>query len=115
MKKNRDFSAGPVWDESINRYLVEIGYPDQTRKRKRFRSLKKAQTFWAREMTAIEEGTWNDHFVSKNVTLGQAFDEYREYCKVTTAGTMTVAESTAEVERAPLFRLRPDMGLRSLQ
>jgi hypothetical protein len=82
MKKNRDFSAGPVWDESMNRYLVEIGYPDQTRHRKRFRSLKKAQTFWAREMTAIEEGTWNNHFVAKNVTLGQAFDEYREYCKV---------------------------------
>jgi hypothetical protein len=49
---------GPVWEEALNRYLVDISYPDQTRKRKRFRSQKKAQAFWAREMTAIEEGTW---------------------------------------------------------
>jgi integrase len=81
VRKNKDFSKGPVWEEELNRYLVDISYPDQTRKRKRFRSQKKAQAFWAREMTAIEEGTWKNNFVPKNVTLGQAFDQYREYCK----------------------------------
>jgi hypothetical protein len=57
VRKNKDFSAGPVWDDELNRYLVDITYPDQSRKRKRFKSLKKAQGFWARETTAIEEGT----------------------------------------------------------
>ena len=36
MRKNKDFSAGPVWDDELNRYLVDITYPDQSRKRKRF-------------------------------------------------------------------------------
>src|SRR5215831_12245161 len=81
MRKNKDFSAGPVWDDELNRYLVDITYPDQSRKRKRFKSLKKAQGFWARETTAIEEGTWKNNFVPKNVNLGEAFDQYREYCK----------------------------------
>jgi len=81
VRKNKDFSAGQVWEEVLNRYLVDITYPDQSRKRKRFRSLKKAQAFWARETTAIEQGTWKNHFVPKNVMLGQSFDEYREYCK----------------------------------
>jgi hypothetical protein len=94
VKKNRDFSTGPLWDKALKRYMVEICYPDQTRKRKRFRSLRKAQTFWAREMTTIEEGTWNNHFVPKNVTLGQAFDEYREFCKVHNRSYRTHTETS---------------------
>src|SRR5262249_37143502 len=38
VRKNKDFSAGPVWEEALNRYLVDITYPGQSRKRKRFRS-----------------------------------------------------------------------------
>jgi hypothetical protein len=83
VRKNKDFSAGPVWGEALNRYLVDITYPD--RKRKRFRSLKKAQAFWARETTTIEGGNWKNHFVPKNVTLGQAFDEYQRRCNLAAA------------------------------
>jgi integrase len=94
MRKNKDFSAGPVWDDELNRYLVDITYPDQSRKRKRFKSLKKAQGFWARETTTIEEGTWNNNFVPKNVTLGQAFDQYREYCKAHNRSYRTHTETS---------------------
>ena len=94
MRKNKDFSAGPVWEEELNRYLVDISYPDQTRKRKRFRSQKKAQAFWEREMTAIEEGTWKNNFVPKKVTLGQAFDQYREYCKAHNRSYRTHTETS---------------------
>ena len=94
MRKNKDFSAGPVWDDELNRYLVDITYPDRSRKRKRFRSLKKAQGFWARETTAIEEGIWNNNFVPKNVTLGQAFDQYREYCKAHNRSYRTHTETS---------------------
>ena len=94
MRKNKDFSTGPVWEEELKRYLVDISYPDQTRKRKRFRSLKKAQAFWARAMTAIEEGTWKNNFVPKNVTLGQAFDQYREYCKAHNRSYRTHTETS---------------------
>jgi hypothetical protein len=55
----------PVWEEPLNQYLVDISYPDQTRKRKRFSSLKKASAFGAHEMTAIEEGTWKNTFVPR--------------------------------------------------
>ena len=94
MRKNKDFSAGPVWDDELNRYLVDITYPDQSRKRKRFKSLKKAQGFWARETTTIEEGTWNNNFVPKNVTAGQAFDQYREYCKAQNRSYRTHTETS---------------------
>jgi hypothetical protein len=50
VRKNKDFSAGPVWDDELNRYLVDITYPDLNRKRKRFKSLKKAQGSWATEL-----------------------------------------------------------------
>jgi integrase len=94
MRTNKDFSAGPVWDDDLNRYLVDFTYPDQSRKRKRFKSLKKAQAFWARETTAIEEGTWKNNFVPKNVTLGQAFDQYREYCKAHNRSYRTHTETS---------------------
>jgi integrase len=94
VRKNKDFSTGPVWEEELKRYLVDISYPDQTRKRKRFRSQKKAQAFWAREMTAIEEGTWKTTLVPKNVTLGKAFDQYREYCKAHNRSYRTHTETS---------------------
>ena len=89
MRKSKDFTAGPVWDDELNRYLVDI-----TRRRKRFRNLKKAQAFWARETTAIQEGTWKNNFVPKNVTLGQAFDQYREYCKAHNRSYRTHTETS---------------------
>lgn len=49
MRKNKDFSMGPIWEEALKRYLVDISNPDQTRKRKRFGSLKKAKAFRVRE------------------------------------------------------------------
>jgi Phage integrase SAM-like domain len=107
VRKNKDFSVGPVWDEALNRYLVDVSYPDQTRKRKRFRSLKKAQAFWGREMTAIEEGTWKNNFVPKNVTLAQAFDQYREYCKVYNRSYRTYTETSLKALEKGLGRDTP--------
>jgi len=94
VRKSKDFTAGPVWDDELNRYLVDITYPDLARRRKRFRNLKKAQAFWARETTAIQEGTWKNNFVPKNVTLGQAFDQYREYCKAHNRSYRTHTETS---------------------
>ena len=109
MRKNKDFSAGPVWDDELNRYLVDITYPDLNRKRKRFKNLKKAQGFWARETTAIQQGTWNNNFVPKNVPLGQAFDQYREYCKAHNRSYRTHTETSLkaiEKNSAEILRLR---------
>ena len=36
-RRNRDYSKGPVWDETKSRWLVEIRYPDGSRFRKRMR------------------------------------------------------------------------------
>ena len=56
-KKNRDFSKGPVFDPTKQRYLVDISYPDGSRKRKRFTRERQAGRFWAAEQAKIENGT----------------------------------------------------------
>jgi hypothetical protein len=40
----KDFSNGPVWDPQRERYLVEVRFPDSSRKKKRFRRQREAPT-----------------------------------------------------------------------
>jgi integrase len=73
--------AGPVWNPEKNRWLVEIRYPDGSRIRKRLRREREAMRFWAGEQGKIDNGTWDER-AAKNVTLGAALADYREYGKV---------------------------------
>src|SRR3954451_19688015 len=78
---NRDFSKAPVWDPATKRWRVEIRYPDGTRVRKRLRRERDAVRLWAAEQAKLENGTWDEH-AARNVTVGEAMKQYREYSNV---------------------------------
>ena len=80
-RSNRDFSKGPVWDPTTSRWLVEIRYPDGSRRRKRLRRERDALRMWAAEQTKIETGAW-DRRAPKHVTFEKALEDYRAYSKV---------------------------------
>jgi hypothetical protein len=80
-RRNRDYSKGPVWDPTTNRWLVEVRYPNGSRSRRRFRRERDAVRVWAAEQTKIETGTWDER-AARNVTLGTALEQYRDYAKV---------------------------------
>ena len=84
-RKNRDFSAGPVWDAKLKRWLVDVLYPDQTRKRRRFRRQRDAQLWWAEQHRAIESGIWKQQPVSarrQKRSFGEVCDAYRNWAEV---------------------------------
>jgi len=81
IRKNRHFTKGPVYDEVLDRHLVEIRYPDGSRRRKRFRREREATRWWAAEIAKIEVGTWFES-APKVITVGKAFDLYRKHAKV---------------------------------
>jgi integrase len=80
-RKNRDYSTGPVWNPDTSRWLVEIRYPNGSRTRKRFRRERDAIRVWAAEQTKIESGAWDER-APRNLTLGIALEQYRDYAKV---------------------------------
>ena len=80
-RKNRDFSKGPVWSPELNRWLVEIRYPDGSRMRKRLRREREASRIWSAEQTKIENGTWHEQ-APKTVAFETALKQYREYSTV---------------------------------
>jgi integrase len=80
-RRNRDYSKGPVWDPDTSRWLVEIRYPNGSRTRKRLRRERDALRVWAGEQTKIENGSWDER-AARNVTLGTALAQYRDYAKV---------------------------------
>lgn len=80
-RRNRDFSKGPVWDVEKSRWLVEVRYPDGTRRRKRFRREREALRLRSGEQTKIDNGTWHQQ-TPKIVALGTALEQYRAYSKV---------------------------------
>jgi integrase len=80
-RRNRDFSKGSVWDPERNRWLVEIRYPDGSRRRKRFRREREALRFWFAEETKIASGSWHER-APRTVTFEAALKEYREYSSV---------------------------------
>src|SRR5438046_9444602 len=77
-KQRHDFSQGPVWDEILKRWLVEIRFPDDSRiKAKRFRTEEEAWVYWNAWQEKIRDGTWNANH-PKNVTFGKGADVYRD-------------------------------------
>jgi integrase len=81
LRKNRDFSKGPVYDAEKNRFLVEIRYPDRRRKQRRFRRERSALRWWASEQAKIDDGTWNK-VAPKSITVGIAFEIYRRHAEL---------------------------------
>ena len=84
-RQNRDFSSGPIWDPTLKRWLVDVMYPDQSRKRRRFRRQRDAQTWWAGQSRAIEAGTWdqrNGEAKHQKRSFGELCDDYRKWAKV---------------------------------
>lgn len=79
--QKKDYSAGPVWDEKLKRWLAEVVYPDNTRGRRRFRRQRDAQIWWAARRKAIEDGSWEALAKPNRVSLGEAIAQYREYSK----------------------------------
>ncbi len=80
-RSNLDFMDGPVWIEELNRWIVQIFYPDGFRCRKRFRREKDAKVFWGAQMRKIQDGSWRDEVAKKNdLTLAEAFEKYSAYC-----------------------------------
>ena len=77
----REFTKGPVFDDGIKRWVVEIRYPDGSRRRKRFRREREAQRFWRAENVKIDSGAWSGS-APMNLTLGGALERYRHYSKV---------------------------------
>ena len=77
----RDHTKGPIFDHSITRWLVEVRYPDGSRLRKRFRREREALRFWSAENVKIESGAWQES-APKNLTLGDALEQYRDYSRV---------------------------------
>jgi len=74
-----------VWHAESKRWLVEVRYPDLTRKRRRFRRQREAQIWWSEQQRAIESGTWDQLAraqVLKKLTFGELCDEYRTWAKV---------------------------------
>ena len=84
-RKSKDYSEGPVWHAESRRWLVEVRYPDLTRKRRRFRRQREAQVWWSEQQRAIESGTWDQlarATALKKLTFGELCDEYRSWAKV---------------------------------
>jgi integrase len=79
-RKNRDFSKGPVYNSTLERWVVQIFYPNGKRRRRKFRREKLAQRFWAGELQRVEQGTWNDASAPR-LTLGEALKRYRAFSR----------------------------------
>jgi integrase len=79
--QKKDYSAGPVWDEAVKRWLAEVVYPDDSRGRRRFRRQRDAQIWWAAQRKAIEDGSWEALAKPNRSSLGEAIAKYREYSK----------------------------------
>lgn len=79
-RKNRDFSKGPVYNPTLQRWVVQVFYPNGKRLRKKFRREKLAHRFWAGELQRIEQGTWNEASAPR-LTLGEALKRYRAFSR----------------------------------
>jgi integrase len=79
-RRNRDFSKGPVYNPTLERWVVQIFYPNGKRLRRKFRREKLAQRFWAGELQRVEQGTWNQASAPR-LTLGAALKRYRAFSR----------------------------------
>jgi integrase len=125
--QKKDYSAGPIWDEQVKRWLAEVVYPDDTRGRRRFRRQRDAQIWWAAQRKAIEDGSWEALAKPNRISLGDAIAQYREHSKAHHRSFSTYVENgltvlehalgsgtplkdvtTANVEQLKLQRLEKD-------
>lgn len=125
--QKKDYSAGPIWDEQVKRWLAEVVYPDDTRGRRRFRRQRDAQIWWAAQRKAIEDGSWEALAKPNRISLGDAIAQYREYSKAHHRSFSTYVENgltvlehalgsgtplkdvtTADIEQMKLQRLEND-------
>lgn len=123
----KDFSAGPIWDEELKRWLIEVVYPDDSRARRRFRRQRDAQIWWAAQQKAIEDGSWQAVAEPNRVSLGAAITRYKEYSKAHHRSFSTYVENgltilekalgpgasltdvtTSDIEKMKLQRLEND-------
>lgn len=128
----KDFSAGPVWDEEMARWLAQLVYPDDSRRRRRFRRQRDAQLWWAAQRKAIEDGSWEALTRPNRISLGDAITQYREYSKAHHRSFSTYIENgltvlqqaldprtplkdvtTAHIEQMKLHRLEYDKVAKS--
>jgi integrase len=77
-RKKRDFASdGPQYDPRCRRWLVDISYPDGSRRRRRFRRERQASRFWIAEHSSIEDGTWKkSRRPEHTITLDELLDIY---------------------------------------
>lgn len=125
--QKKDYSAGPIWDEQVKRWLAEVVYPDDTRGRRRFRRQRDAQIWWAAQRKAIEDGSWEALAKPNRISLGDAIAQYREHSKahhrsfatyvengltvlehVLGSGTLLKDVTTANIEQMKLQRIEND-------
>jgi integrase len=78
-RKKHDFSNGPVLDEDLGRWLVEVRYPNDERVKRRFRRADQAWKFWNDQQDKIRDGTWNRSRLPKTITFSEATAEYLEW------------------------------------
>jgi excisionase family DNA binding protein len=79
--KQSRFLQGSSVGPTTGRWLVEIRYPDGTRRRRRLRREREALRMWSAEQNKIDTGAWNQR-AAKRVTLENALKDYRAYSKV---------------------------------
>ena len=113
-RRTRDFSKGPVWDPTRNRWLVEIHYPDGSRLRRRFRREREALRTWSVEQAKVDNGTWNVQ-APKDTKFGVALELYKAHAKIQvpsyesyTAPALKVWEAGIPTD-IPLARVTPKM------
>jgi len=128
----KDYSQGPVWDETLRRWVAEVVYPNRKRGRRRFRRQRDAQIWWAAQRKAIEEGSWEDVTPNIRLPLGDAIAQYREHSrahhrsfstyvanglgvleKALGSGTALRSIAAADIERLKLQRLEEDKVAKS--
>ena len=80
-RKTRDFTQGPVWDPETSRWLVDVRYPNGSRRRRRFRRERDARRAWAAEQTKLENGTWNPRG-PRVISFGDALKLYEDHARI---------------------------------
>ena len=99
--QKKHYSAGPIWDEGMKRWLAEVVYPDDSRGRRRFRRQRDAQIWWAAQRKAIEDGSWEVATKPNRISLGDAVAQYREHSKAHHRSFSTYVENgLAVLEKA---------------
>src|SRR5438477_8398526 len=113
-RRNKDFSKGPVYNPALERWVVQIFYPNGKRLRRKFRREKLAQRFWAGELQRIDQGTWNEAS-SPRLTLGEALKRYRAFSRKHHRSYKTFVEPCVAFWEKELGKQTPLARIKSAQ